>query len=252
MVVLHRFLAPIIASTSAVSLRSAFVTCHYGSIRRNSFAWRTSLIGGSMSHTSARNDTSDHYPNTARRRADSEDSGDSDDSEKRINLPVLKYGYRTVPLSWEDLVDIITIQNDLAKLSRSIEQQKEYEIYKRDLLRESRTVTDHVLCNKFPDIFEKRFDAETKLWYSYPPLTDITSVAITLVKNDFPYYMEDGIEHWILWKLGESCDDQDIDEAKQELRKKNKFTEFLHWVNPPHLKSLPAVDHVHILGRLAN
>ena len=72
------------------------------------------------------------------------------------------------------------------------------------------------------------------------------------MKNDFPYYMEDGIEHWILWKLGDSCDDRDIDEAKKELRKKNKFMEFLHWVNPPHLKSLPAVDHIHILGRLAN
>lgn len=101
-------------------------------------------------------------------------------------------------------MDIITIQKDLAKLSRSVEQQKEYEIYKRDLLRKWRTVTDHVLCSTFPDIFEKRGDAATKLWYSYPPLTDVTTVAMTLVKNDFPYYMEDGIEHWILWKLGES------------------------------------------------
>ena len=24
---------------------------------------------------------------------------------------------------------------------------------------------------------------------------------------------------------------------------------FLHWINPPHLKSLPGIDHVHILYR---
>jgi Protein of unknown function (DUF3605) len=189
---------------------------------------------------------------SSRDRADSIESIESDDSAKRINLPVLKYGYRTEPLLWDELVDIITVQNDLAKLSRSVEQQKQYEIYKRDLLREWRSVADHVLCSKFTPYFEKRMDVETRLSYSYPAISELKKVVKTLVKNDFPYYMEDDIEHWILWKLGKSCDDLDVAEAKQTLGEQENLTEFLHWINPPHLKSLPEVDHLHILGRRTN
>ena len=69
-----------------------------------------------------------------------------------------------------------------------------------------------------------------------------------LAKNDFPYYMEDGIEHWCLWKLGgDDVNDVDINWAKEELKKKGNITEMMHWINPVHLKSLPDIDHAHIV-----
>ena len=134
---------------------------------------------------------------------------------------------------------------------------------------------------------------------------------LALSPNDFPYYFESGIEHWVLWKLGRSITANEIvgakmnilrchqgnadaclsrDESKGERgtsvtsdgeslptpincnhveftnnghdsRTKigstiqslsveaivNDHSFFLHWVNPPHLKSLPGIDHVHIL-----
>jgi hypothetical protein len=186
--------------------------------------------------------------------SDSGDSATSKDDQKRIRLPIVKYGYRTEPLEWDELVDILLVQKDIAKMSRSVEQQRDYEIYKRDLLREWSSVIDHVLCEKFPEVFEKRFDTTTKLYAAYPSLEEFAvsgcPVHTALVQNDFPYYTADGVEHWVLWKLGGSCSDQDIGEAKLQLR--DRFgDDMLHWINPPHLKSLPEIDHVHILGKVA-
>jgi Protein of unknown function (DUF3605) len=195
--------------------------------------------------------TSRTMTSNVRDRCNSIDSDSTDDSTKRIQLPILKYGYRTEPFTWDELVHILTIEYDLAKLSRSIEQQKEYEVYKRDLLLEWKSVTDNLLCSKFGSLFEKRIDPVTNLAFSYPSVNDVNVVAKILVKNDFPYYIENNIEHWILWKLCEPCTDQDIEEAKHQLTNERSFSDVLHWINPIHLKSIPQIDHVHILGKTA-
>jgi hypothetical protein len=89
------------------------------------------------------------------------------------------------------------------------------------------------------------------LWESYPPPSKtIKQSQRSLAMNDFPYYMEDGIEHWCLWKLGGGdVDEVDIKWAKKELnlRSQGDILEMLHWINPVHLKSLPEIDHAHII-----
>lgn len=93
---------------------------------------------------------------------------------------------------------------------------------------------------------------------------------LRLCMNDFPYYLAPGAEHWVLWKLGGGVVTPDeVDDAKLDLVSRsrglvsrrydrasfrgvaNDHEVFLHWVNPPHLKSLPGIDHVHILFRSA-
>jgi len=86
-----------------------------------------------------------------------------------------------------------------------------------------------------------------------------------LALNDFPYFVAPGIQHWCLWKLGgggqndkdcttrsSNVTEQDIQEAIQLLRdwgatKKMKLVDVLHFVNPPHLKSVKEIDHAHIM-----
>jgi hypothetical protein len=94
---------------------------------------------------------------------------------------------------------------------------------------------------------------------------------LRLCINDFPYYYLPGIQHWILWKLGgELPTSKEIANAKKDILKEstshllhdptqgllqgnaleriiNDDEVFLHWINPPHLRSLPGIDHVHIL-----
>jgi Protein of unknown function (DUF3605) len=170
----------------------------------------------------------------------------SSDEGKRIKLPELEYGYRTEPMDWAELRTFIVVENCLAKLSRSVEQQRDYEVYKRDLQRHWKSVYDHILCHKFN--FERRVDAEDDRYYAHPPLSEVRETRKTVVRNDFPYYMTPGIEHWVLWKLTAKCTEAEIDEAKKEISQElGDVVDFMHWINPPHLKSLPDIDHVHIL-----
>jgi len=216
----------------------------------------------SSSSSAATTTTRNKYTLHWRERDDSDAASTSDDEDKRIRLPNLKYGYRTEPFAWEELYQIMQGEQprDLAKLSRSVTQQRDYEIYKRDLLQKWVTVMDHVLCEKFPDVFspvavqDGRFVAD-------PPLTEATqkhakNPKLALFPNDFPYYMVPGLEHWVLWKLGGDglCNEEEIAQAKAQLVTSRNMDplKILHWVNPPNLQSLPSIDHVHIIGEVIN
>ena len=92
------------------------------------------------------------------------------------------------------------------------------------------------------------------------------SKQLRIYMNDFPYYFAPGIQHWVLWKLGGDVTSDEILQAKKCIFRDdyqlkhiihndiivNSTEVFLHWVNPPHLKSLPGIDHVHILFRVQN
>lgn len=185
------------------------------------------------------------------------DYSSNDAEQDEIILPEREYGYAKKPFTWPDLVEIIEEPN-LAKLSRSKEQQKDYIRYTRNMLKEWKTVYDHVLVSKFQ--LSKRLvpnpieDGRNEtLWEAYPPLSELSEVKKVLCLNDFPYFTDDGIEHWCLWKLCQDIEDEEVEDAKQELRQIHGHdVEFLCWRNPPHLKSLPEIDHYHILMRKGN
>jgi hypothetical protein len=184
---------------------------------------------------------------------------DDVEARKTITLPVLEYGYRTTRCSWDEFVDIILHQKILAKISRSEEQQYIYELHKQKVLLQWDTMTDYVLYTKFPNVFTKVEStvvvdsSQPRRWKIDPPVESISTTHLALVKNDFPYYMEDNIEHWILWKLGgDSINDLDFQNAKRDLCMNHNMQEndIIHWVNPIHLKSIPNIEHAHFLGRV--
>merc|ERR1711957_806126 len=101
------------------------------------------------------------------------------------------------------------------------------------------------------------------IWKALPSLSELKSSQKVLLPNDFPYYLQDGIEHWCLWKLKEKVTEEDIRIAKEELKELAPGTgcstsdvsrddnggsvllDTIHWINPPHLKSIPDIDHAH-------
>jgi hypothetical protein len=161
---------------------------------------------------------------------------------------------RSRPFSWSELQQIIIEDHDLAKLARSVEQEETYRRFRHELLQEYASVYDHILHSKFG--YPKRLNDKTpQRWETYPrPQQEQGEpqpilVHVVLVPNDFPYYTEAGIEHWVLWKLHEHIKQDDIKQAKEDLRQRfvGDDVDLIHWENPPHLKSLPDIDQVHIL-----
>jgi hypothetical protein len=59
-----------------------------------------------------------------------------------------------------------------------------------------------------------------------------------------------GVKHWICWKLGGPLTLEELnEEAQQHVRSlyDQVSTEFAIYLNPEHLKSLPEIEHGHIL-----
>ena len=170
---------------------------------------KTSNNNDLQHHTKERNQTTNQFPNIPYSDNEMNDNVHDAEARKRVKLPVLAYGYRTIPCGWDELLDIVVHNNDLAKLSRSEEQQYNYELYKQNLLLQWDTMTDYVLYTKFPNVFTKMKSTEVdaseppaRRWKVHPPIESISTTHVALVKNDFPYFLEENIEHWILWKLG--------------------------------------------------
>jgi Protein of unknown function (DUF3605) len=165
-----------------------------------------------------------------------------------IVLQTREYGYRTSPFNWTELVQIIDVEKNLAKLSRSVKQQTEYQIHTRDLKSKWRDPHHYILHSKFG--LEKRLVKGTdgELWETDPPVST-KEPALNLSLNDFPYFTAPGIYHYVLWKIGGDVTDQEIEHACKQIRSElGDVLDFLHWKNPLHLKSLPDIDHAHILA----
>jgi len=175
-------------------------------------------------------------------------------------------GAAAARLSWPELQTIISA-GDLHKLARSEEQEQTYCKARSKIKDEWESIYDYLLCTKFQFLAEegagqkKRSKPTFEEWRSMMKLgkNDMHNKTRTvLCLNDFPYYFEEGIEHWVVWKLGEDVSIGEIEDGKMEILKEagcsnkefiNDTSVFLHWLNPPELKSLPDVDHTHILFR---
>jgi hypothetical protein len=166
------------------------------------------------------------------------------------DLPFRQFGYRSSPFSWEELKQIIVHDKQLARLSRSVDIERRYKSEKEELSKIYETIYDHILHTKFN--FERRLDKDNGKWKAFRPQCDADSeiFKISLVKNDYPYFVAPGIEHWVLWKLYSEISMDDVAQALADLKSKyDDVLDMIWWENPPSLKSLPDINHIHILVR---
>ena len=68
---------------------------------------------------------------------------------KGIIFPEREYGYRSTKLTWDELKNIILVEYNLAKLSRSLEQQYDYEIFLRSMKNEWKSTYDFMEVSLF-------------------------------------------------------------------------------------------------------
>ena len=156
-------------------------------------------------------------------------------------------------------------KHELHKLGRSDDQEAAFQDSKRDCTLKWRSMKDFILSVVlgFPyNIDEssgKRFvssDTEERMMGPHK--------CFKLLKlNDFPYYFEDDVVHFLLWKLGlEDVTDADILDAVTDLKAKvvrgmapgippgYEFVTFDYFNNPLYLKSVPEINHAHLLVQI--
>ena len=188
---------------------------------------------------------------------------------------------------------------NLALFRRSLAAQEEYEIHNIDLINNNfKSAYDYLVMDKFGKTFgfekvrEEDSSESPNNGYVYkvsPSLAEASQYTISnqltylrLVLNDFPYDVEENIEHWCLWKIGGKCSKEgilreELSWAVKELQclhaadttsgsscildKNDKMlfyeceseeisapiADMLYWVNPPHLQSMPNIHHAHML-----
>jgi hypothetical protein len=166
-----------------------------------------------------------------------------------IPLPTLRYGYRTTKVTWDELISIFdnlgVDQKNLARMSRSRQQQHDYEVFRYHMKQQYTSSLDFLLISKFGIAAEKHKGK----WKASQSLADMKAPLTILLPNDFPYFVEDHIHHFIFWKTNETVSDEEIETVKDKLRMENGAVDILHWINPPELQSIPEIDHVHFLFR---
>ena len=218
-----------------------------------------------------------------------EESSSSKSSSSDDDIPYREYGYRSTPFCWDELVTIVNgnsetgEEQNLAKLCRSVEEERRYGEAKKEILQNYESIVDHVLYTKFG--IERQYNTTSEKFYvrlppqPSPPAIEVSSMSasssssssildatrpnnfktMVLLPNEFPYFVGDSVEHWVLWKLYDEISQHDIDDAIRSLQKNTPdpvdetgpdMDDVLWWENPPHLKSLPQINHVHILVRL--
>ena len=116
------------------------------------------------------------------------------------------------------------------------------------------SLADYIALEKFPGFTRIKTVQDGEEKYSLdPPLTDNgLGIIVSLKKNDFPYHITDDVEHWVVWVLNRNVSDEDLEDGKRQLREKfGSVSEFLSWINPDNLKSVPELSHAHIFVRKA-
>lgn len=143
---------------------------------------------------------------------------------------------------------------------------------------------DEVDVNNIPESSpEFQFQAEPSLMQASDYAIKNKRKYLSLVPNDYPYDVGVGINHYCLWKIGGTSANEGIleDEMKWAITELKKCSEedfyrsslivnhnniehyatmnrdyscenhgivdYLYWVNPPHLQSMPKIQHAHIL-----
>ena len=165
-----------------------------------------------------------------------------------LSIESIRNSTRTEPFEWEELHQLIVVQKKLDGLCRSVEEEERYRQHRLQVKETYDSMYDYIIHSKFQ--LPREYNQDTNRWRVLVSDDDGTWEDRTvLVPNDFPYFTADGIDHWVLWKLGGTVDQEDVKQALASLHHDWNLSDTIYWENPPHLKSLPDIDHIHILVR---
>ncbi|GJJ79017.1 hypothetical protein EMPS_11376 [Entomortierella parvispora] len=78
------------------------------------------------------------------------------------------------------------------------------------------------------------------------PTGPVDPLEVTLKKNEFPYSVKKGIEHWLIWSRHPLTDEVWI---RRYLEERLPGRDYLFFINPPELRSVPSIFHVQVFTK---
>ncbi|KAF9290665.1 hypothetical protein BGZ68_006380 [Mortierella alpina] len=78
------------------------------------------------------------------------------------------------------------------------------------------------------------------------PTGPVDPLEIALKKNEFPYSVKPGIEHWLIWSRHPLTDEVWI---RRYLEERLPGRDYLFFINPPELRSVPSIFHVQVFTK---
>eukprot|EP00746_Dinoflagellata_sp_MGD_P130720 gnl/MRDRNA2_/MRDRNA2_64612_c0_seq1.p1 gnl/MRDRNA2_/MRDRNA2_64612_c0~~gnl/MRDRNA2_/MRDRNA2_64612_c0_seq1.p1 ORF type:complete len:387 (-),score=59.44 gnl/MRDRNA2_/MRDRNA2_64612_c0_seq1:40-1200(-) len=168
-------------------------------------------------------------------------------AEGKSEIKAADWKFLEKPLCWSIVVDAVS-SGDLDRMGRGMyrrtkAQEESYNLYRKRLLEEWSTIGE---CLKTV-IFGFSSETENGKLKSIP-YSDGTH-RVVWRRNEFPYFLEPGIEHHCIWSHpGKLLTVSRIQEVLQEDCPMDEF-EYIWFINPPSMKSVPDVDHAHVLYR---
>ncbi|CUS24456.1 LAQU0S16e02124g1_1 [Lachancea quebecensis] len=164
-------------------------------------------------------------------------------------------------LSWDQILDLIA-SGELQDLKRTPRVAELYQQYRADLAEQHTTVVDAVIDRKL--CWDRR---ELAALDARLPTPEARAAAILsdptlykLLPNDFPYDFDPRVSHLVLWSkvripLYKHCGSREmvpavydkIQSFLQEKLRPHGVRHFTWFINYPHLQSVKAVSHIHIL-----
>ena len=162
-----------------------------------------------------------------------------------------------VPHTWQETQELIAdgSEDALAQLARSPTVHAKYRSCREERTEQYATITDYLLhalfaCPRLANAGHPqgkwvsdatRPDPEGK--YRLRPGSD---VAVRFIANEFPYHLEEGVVHDLIWATKVLSEEEIEQLVAQHL---GADREVLRFRNHPALQSIPAVWHVHIIHR---
>lgn len=148
------------------------------------------------------------------------------------------------PIEWNDLIQWLA-DGQKTSLWRDANGAQRYIEHQKAVDRDYRSINDFIRINYLK--WNSTIDTNSKKRIAVPSPTSIPGPLLT--PNRFPYYLAQGIEHWLIW-----CDPKPL-EPESVIRKvidhefpSDKFDR-ISFINPPRLRSISDVFHAHIFTR---
>lgn len=124
-----------------------------------------------------------------------------------------------------------TATNQIKCIHRNKQVQTVYNQWMKDTLNKYGSIENYLLSTKL----------------HFKPIEDKSRPPVIILPNDFPYSVEEGIKHILLWSqipLSQSYIEEIL-----EANYGSKTYEWVYFVNPPEIQSVRKLPHVHVFMR---